>query len=482
MGWLIALVAIGWPSNAPAQDTKTSTATKLPHEGGPLPRAPMPVGGVDDGMKRSGQEGGVPDGGMKRVGQEGTATIGEHCHEHEHGDGTTHSHCHEHITGPEHEHEHPASVVIEDRKDEEIPVPQEPPPSTPSGEKPWQPLGVKTEFGLNLTWDGYIRVIAEVIENDRNSTFIGRNDGFRLADARLGTKVSYEDLYLYLSIEAAVGEAESFNDPNQEFTVRPRDVIIRYDFSQYAGVQVGRFKAPYDIGTLESTEERIFIDAPLESRGVLPTQGNELLGLGQDRELGLMISKDKIGITTDGFDVGYALALTNGRTFNLALNDNDRPAGFARVRLFWGEWVELNLGGFTDTRTVGELPNLFDEDVLGGEVSLVVAFLGLRLEGQFLVQNTEFDTTERPDVLAFGAHGQFDYRLWDFRFGYRFAWYEPNNDDLDDADQIMEHTIAVTYLVPKLPLKFALAGTIPLEQQGRRVDNNRITLLSQFKF
>ncbi len=359
-----------------------------------------------------------------------------------------------------------------------------PPPST--GQPPWD-LSYQTDFGLKLSWEGYIRVIAEVIENDSKSTFIGRNDGFRLANARLGTRVSYEDLYAYLSIEAAVGEAETFNDPNEEFTVRPRDAIIRYDFSDFAGVQVGRFKAPYDLGTLESPSDlsggaTMFIEAPLESRGVLPTQGNEVLGMSQDRELGLMISKGKIGITEHAFDLGYALALTNGRTFNKALNDNDRPAGFARLSFYWGEWASLNVGGFTDSRTVGELPNLFDENVLGAEVSMVVAFFGLRLEGQLLVQNTKFETSERPDVTAFGAHGQFDYALWDFRFGYRFAWYEPNNKDLDDADQVMEHSLALQYVVPKLPLKFAIEGTIALEQAGRRVDNNRITLLSQFTF
>jgi hypothetical protein len=531
---MILMLAIGWSPHALAQKTKTSTATKLPHEGGPLPRAPMPQGGVDDGMKRSGSEGGVDHGGMKRVGQVGgAAKIGEHCHEHEHEDGSTHSHCHDHAKGPEHEHAHEegdhchehehegsrhshchddAHHGSHEKPDEEASLDEEHchqhahedgtvhshchqetgdpkhthEHTTPPGEPPWE-LSYKTKFGLVLAWEGYIRFIAEVIENDPNSAFIGRNDGFRLANARLGTRASYGDLFLYVSIEAAVGESETFNDPNQEFTVRPRDAYMRYDFSDYAGVQVGRFRAPYDLGSLLSPSDigsnaNIFIDAPLESRGVLPTQGNELIGMSQDRQLGIMISKDRVGITENGFDLGYALALTNGRTFNLALNDNDRPAGFARLRLYWGEWVELNLGGFTDPRTVGELPNLFDEDVLGGEVSMILTFFGLRLEGQFLVQNTEFDTAERPDVLAYGAHGQFDYSIWDFRFGYRFAWYEPNVDDLDDADQIMEHTVALQYVVPSLPLKFAIAGTFPLEQEGRRVKNTRGTLLAQFKF
>jgi hypothetical protein len=513
-----------------AQPAETSTKAVMPEEGGALPRAPMPTGGAGDGIPRSGKTGGVDDG-MGRSGQVGGAHIGQHCHEHDH-DGEAHDHCHDHAGGPEHRHQHEgephchdhehdgekhdhchdhAATPLHDHDHAEEGHPHDhddepdehchehthadgtshthchqekgdPEHSHDHGMAEGLALGVKTKAGIELAWDGFLRVIAEVIENDPRSTFIGRNDGFKLGQVRLGTRVLYEDLSAYISIEAAVGDRESFNDPNQEFTVRPRDAYMRYDFSKYAGVQLGRFKTPYDLGQLESEASRIFIDAPVESRGVLPTQGNELEGLLQDRQLGVMISKDRIGLTDGGFDIGYALALTNGRTFNLALNDNDRPAGFARIMLYYGEYIALNLAGFTDGRTVGELPNLFDEEILGGEISLSATFYGLHLEGQFLVQNKKFDTTDRPDVLSYGAHGQFDYELWGFRFGYRFAWYEPNTADLDGADQIQEHTVALAYTVPIFPVRVALAGTVALEQEGRRVENNRIALLTQFKF
>lgn len=502
----LLLAALG-PASAMAQ-TKSSTAAQMPEDGGPVPRAPMPTGGVDDGMKRTGKTGGVDHGGMKRVGQVGGAQIGQHCHEHEH-EGEAHSHCHDHADGPEHDHVHPGD---QEKGDPQVHEEGQQPEQhchehvheggvkhshchqehgdpkhehdhvadVPDEEGPF--YGVKTDFGLVISWDGYLRVLAEVIENDPQSTFIGRNDGFRLGNARLGTLVQYEDLSAYISLEAAVGEAESFNDPNQEFRVRLRDAFLRYDFSSYAGVQIGRFKTPYDISALTSSSDLIFIDRPVETIGVLPTRGNEVRGMEQGRQLGVMISKDRVGLSEDGFDVGYALALTNGRTFDLALNDNDRPAGFARLMFHWSTWLTLNLAGFTDNRTVGILPNLFDEDVLGGEVSLRLALFGLTIEGQFLIQKTAFETSGRPDVTAYGAHAQWDYQLWDFRFGYRFAWYEPNIDDLDDADQVMEHTVALMYVVPELPLRFALAGTVALEQPGRKVDNNRITLLAQFRF
>lgn len=505
---LAALLLVGFGPDVALAQTETSTGTQMPEDGGALPRAPMPTGGVDDGMKRPGKTGGVDHGDMKRVGQVGGAQVGQHCHEHEHG-GEAHSHCHDHPEGPEHTHQHakeeePDLVQVSEGKGG---APEEhchehehdgsvhehchqehgDPKHThdhavqnPGAEEPF--YGVKTNFGMTISWDGFLRVLAEVVENDPQSTFIGRNDGFRLGNARLGTRIQWEDLTGYISIDAAVGQAESFNDPNQTFRVRMVDAFLRYDFSGYAGVQIGRFKSPYDVAFLASSADLIFIDRPVESRGVLATRGNQVIGMNQDRQLGIMISRDRIGLTKDGFDLGYALALTNGRTFDLALNDNDRPAGFARIMLHWSTWLTLNLAGFTDNRTVGILPNLFDEDVLGGEVSLRFAMFGLTIEAQFLIQNTEFDTSGRPDVTSYGAHAQWDYQLWDFRFGYRFAWYEPNRDDLDDADQIMEHTVALMYLVPQIPLRFALAGTVANEQAGRKVDNNRITLLAQFKF
>ena len=71
----LALALMAGPARA---QTGTSSSTHpLPGEGGGLPRAQMPQGGVDDGSQDALQ----PD--MQRAGQEG-GTDTEHCHEHEH--------------------------------------------------------------------------------------------------------------------------------------------------------------------------------------------------------------------------------------------------------------------------------------------------------------------------------------------------------------------------------------------------------------
>jgi hypothetical protein len=372
-----------------------------------------------------------------------------HEHEHEHPEQVGHAHDHLHEEDAEHEHEH---------SEDQLP-----------------------KSKLRFDWAGYLKVIGEVIENDPYSTFIGRNDGFRVGNARLGVRIGYgESLYGVISLEASVPRTEDFNQPNAELTVGPRDLFIGYVLSKHASIAVGRFKAPYDIGELENEGERTFIDAPIESRGVAPTQGFELEGLRQGRQMGIMLHNPRLGLSKDGFDFGYALAVTNGKTENLALNDNDRPAGFARFTLYFSDWLALNAGGFTETRTTGDLPNFFDEEVIGAEGSLALRLADLRIEGQLLYQRTNFPTAGTPHVNSIGFHAQWSYRLWGLEAAYRFAYYDPN--DRFEVDAVNEHTLGLSYYVGEVPLRFSLNATLAQEQRGRELENNRLAMLAQYNF
>lgn len=488
----LALALMAGPARA---QTGTSSSTHpLPGEGGGLPRAQMPQGGVDDGSQDALQ----PD--MQRAGQEG-GTDTEHCHEHEH-DGVKHTHCHDHEAGPEHTHWHegkdaPTTPVPHEHEHEHVhPAPGAPAapvvPGTPAPQSMLEPQRAGDAFGtqaeeqvvggIHVRWNGYVRMLAEVIENDSKSAFIGRNDGFKMANARIGLLAYKGDFSGYVSLEAAAGERETFNDPNATFRVMPRDMYLRYNVSRFARVTAGRFKTPYDISSLEATALRTFIEQPVESRGVLPTQGFEVNGMATDRQLGVMIHAERMNLDLAGFDFGYAIALTNGFTQNMALNDNDRPAAFARLSMYFRDWVALNAAGFADTRTTGDLPNLFDEDVKGVEASALGHIGDLRLEAQWLYQVTQFETSGRPDVSAMGGHAQVAYELWNIGVAYRFAFFDPNLDDLEDADRVIEHTVGLGYTMESLPLRFLLNGTVAQEQAGRKLSNNRLTLLAQFTF
>ncbi len=558
-------VAVAYAPTASAQ-TKTATTTKMkmPEDGGPLPRATMPQGGVGDTSDGTPDElprAKMPEGGANlhchlhehhgvehshchehtdSEGHDHDHAADEHCHEHEH-DGSVHSHCHGHAEGREHGHDHPDGVHCHEHQhdggaphehchDEGDPEHDHHADAEdchahdgethchegktghehPKGEEDCHEHDGETHChdgedghdhtnkmkkpaagatadmllggtGMALRWNGYLRAVTEFIENDPRSTFIGRNDGFKLINARLGVRASKGNFFSYVSFDAAAGERERFNDPNVRFGMRLRDAYLAYDLSQYADIFAGRFKTPYDLASLKATGALTFIDRPVYSRGVLPGTGFEVEGMQQGRQLGVMVGKSRIGLSEDGFDIGYALALTNGNTAGLALNDNDRPALFGRVSAHYGEIATLNVGGFTDARTVGELPDLFDEDVSGTEVSAHVHVFDFDLEAQLLFITTSFDGA-RPSVNSLGLHAQWAYTIWGVTFAYRFAWYEPNTTDLDDADQRTEHTIGVAYGLEGLPLTFILNGTVAGEQQGRQVDNNRLALLAQFIF
>ncbi|MEL7371633.1 MAG: porin [Myxococcota bacterium] len=330
---------------------------------------------------------------------------------------------------------------------------------------------------LNVSFNGYLRLIIEAIENDSRSVRVGRNDGFKAANARIGLRVARGDFVAYLSVDSAAGQRETFNDPDQDFMVRPRDLFIRYRLANFASITVGRFKMPYDLGQLETTPYRLFIDQPVASRGVLPTQGLSNDGIGQGRQLGAMIHRDRLGLDWSGFDIGYALAVTNGRNLELALNDNDRVAGIGRLSMYWAESIQLNLAGFFDNRTVGDLPEVFDEDVRGVEVSAIMNLNDFNLEGQLLYQSTDVDG--RAGVEAWGAHAQVAYTVGrGFQMAYRLSYYDPINTD----DAVTEHTAGVSYYPSQLPLRFMLNGTLALEQANARVDNNRLAFLTQFVF
>lgn len=331
---------------------------------------------------------------------------------------------------------------------------------------------------LTLEWGGYLRVVGELVQDDALLS-IGRNDGFRLGNVRLGLRAAYnQDLYGYVSIDAAVAQVEDADDANADLAVGLRDAYLAYAFAPSATVQLGRFKPPYDLGNLESTSARVFIDEPIESRGVLRTQGIEAPGMGPGRQMGLMLHSPRVGLSEDGFDLGYALAITNGDTGDRVFNDNDHFAGFARVSFLYGDVVTLSAGGFIDTRTSGRQPDLFEDRVIAAEGSLIVKIADLRVEGQFLLQHNDPLTAGTPAYFGFGAHAQWSYRLWGFEPAYRFAWFEPNSEGT--LDVVQEHTLGLSYYLTDLPLRVSLNGTFAFEE--REVDNHRAALLVQYTF
>jgi hypothetical protein len=339
------------------------------------------------------------------------------------------------------------------------------------------PPGFPRPDGLRLEWGGYMRVIGELSQND-DLLAIGRNDGFRLANVRLGLRASWgQKLYGYVSLDAAVAAVSSADDTNAELAVGLRDAYIAYELAPAATIQIGRFKPPFDLVELEATEGRVFIDEAIESRGVLRTQGIEAIGMRPGRQMGLMIHSPRVGLG-DGFDLGYALAITNGNTGDRVFNDNDHFAGFARLSGLFGKFLAVNAAGFIDTRTSGTQPDLFEDRVIGVEGSLAFEMEGLRVEGQFLFQHDDPLSAVIPAFDSMGWHAQWSYRIWGLEPAYRYAWFDPNSNS--ELDIVQEHTVALSYYVDPWPLRVSLNGTFAFEE--RELDNHRLALLVQYTF
>jgi hypothetical protein len=417
---IVLSMALFVPRLAFAQGTRTSTGIQFPEEGGPLPREQMPEGGAEPVIKPplvKPPPAGEIDCELNPTSQRCVAT-----------------------------------------------------PRTPD---------FRSKF--HYSFDGYLKVIAEWIQSDAAAPYVGQNGGFRIGNARLGFLAAYEDnLRAYISIDATITDDTDINTVNAPLAVGPRDAFFAYDLSRHAGLTVGRFKAPFDLSTLQDEGGRIFIDTPVESRGINAQQGFPLVGLTQDRQMGLMLARERLGLSSDGFDIGYAIALTNGRTTNLSLNDNNRPAGYSRFSFYWGRWFTVNLGGFTDTRTTGMQPNLFDEEYKGAEASAVAYLADLRLEAEGIIQRADYPTAGAPHVNSYGTHAQASYRFLGFEAAYRYAFYRPNHRF--EVQDVTEHTFGLSYYASSLPLRFTVNGTLVHNEPGRQINNNRIGAMTVMNF
>ena len=452
---VIALMA--WRAEANGSETRSSTvAAPSPGDVGNAARAPMPQGGVPtiiDGtpLERRTPQGGVEDGlrrpAMPPADFQGPvpATRGSASPP---GTGASMS-----PDGPD------ASPDILNRRFGDF------------ADGPAQDSSVQVDV------NGYLRLILEAIENDDDAPEVGRSDGFKLANARVGLRLSTRDLVAYISADASVGEREVFDDPRDTLTFVPRDLLLRYGLAEFASITIGRFKTPYDLGQLETTPHRVFIDRPVESRGVLRPQGIETDGMSQGRQLGAMLHKERLGLNRAGFDFGYALSISNGRVAGLALNDNDRVAAFARASVYWSDVIQLNVAGFIDNRTITVDDGTVDEDVRGLELSLLVKGGGFSAEGQLLLHQVDVATGEGTDADPRGVHGQLAYTYGGFRAAYRFAYFDP-----DASNAVTEHTLGIDFASGSLPLRFTLNGTLAFERQAVRTDNHRLAFLTQFTF
>jgi hypothetical protein len=322
---------------------------------------------------------------------------------------------------------------------------------------------------------GFLRLEGAIVQDDADVGFVGRNDGFRLQNARVGIDGTWRDrLRIRVSADGAVDERQEPNDVEGTLRLALRDAFADVLFSPKAVLRVARFKTIFDIEEGTSPREQAFIDRALSSRGVFATEGFQTRGLGVRRSLGVALRSEQL-IVAPAVEVGYELAAQNGNDDLASANDNDALALSTAV---WGRFNNRSLvfvAGRFNRRTEGDLPFRRTEDDFAAVAGTRVFMDPVRFTVQGLFQRTTFNTTGGPDENAFGAHAEAVLRIpnaeW-FEVGYRYSVLD--RSDLISADRVQEHTGGINVMVEDYHLRLQLNYTHAVEQAGRDLDNDRI--------
>jgi hypothetical protein len=341
---------------------------------------------------------------------------------------------------------------------------------------------------------GYVRTLFSAVFDDEKSTdFVGQNDGFQMANARLGLEVTKNHTRAVISVDGAVDRRDDLNTSKGTVEVRLRDAFAEWKPCAGFKATAGQFEVPFDAEELISTPDLVFVDQGVESRGVKGVEGFNVDGLSLDREVGLLLSSDPIYFMKDGIGLTYALAVTNGNAASHPLNDNESLSYTGRIEVLWAKLVTLGFAYNANKITSGEAPDRLNETRSGIAADLQVNVFGAHLLGQFMQRTTTpQDVAGEPDVVAQGFHVQLAYDApFGLTPGYRYAQLDPTADvqvedpvtaERLDQDEIKVHTLGLSWAVPDEPLTIKVNYHIILEDEAVKLANNRLDLLFQGVF
>lgn len=370
-----------------------------------------------------------------------------------------------------------------------------PPVAPKKPDAPQISAGEKVEDKPKPPWEfsffGYVRMGYDFTTKDERYTFVGRNNAFVLDSARVGAQGVNTDWHVAfrVSMEGAADVFTGTNSPQGSLSVRLRDAYARWDPFPFAGVQVGQFKAPWQAEELRGIPDLMFASRAVGVDGVRPGRGFETPGLQLDRQLGVMLSP-QAPIGAGDFGAAYYLMVMNGNGSNQVLDDNGRLGIVGRGEFNYGPWVKLGAALFRNDRTVGTLPNLYNEEDLGLTGDVNVKFLGAEIFGAITRVRTTFPTVGTSARVQLAYHAQASYRfdIGDLLFiapGYRFATFHPwqeGGGEGFDTYRLVYHTLGVRFGHAKLPIQAWVNYTLTGEEEGRRLSNDRLEVLGQVAF
>jgi hypothetical protein len=361
------------------------------------------------------------------------------------------------------------------------------------------------DHGLCIKNDGFsvwpkmrIRAGYTFMQADPDVLFVGANDGFSLDQARIGFAGGYRDRFAWLlTFDGVTRLPHDANDPVGPVFAATRDAYVRWMPSRFFNLWVGQVFMPSDAEGTMSRSVMAFSDRSVASEGLQAGEGFQVSGMSVGREVGLVLGARDVEMGPLLLD--YRVALANGNGNNTFGNDNKYPGAYGRLGVGYGRFFNTGFSGHYNTRTVGELPNLFNESDLGLNWDLILAAFGVEFVTQIMWRNTTFDTTQADAEGAFGAttwlalDNPFGLPFFGLKPAYRLSYYDPSS--LFPEDQLVENTFSVRYDAPiKLPLSFYFGYTWLVESSlrvgggdeesggTRELANNRLHALAQFNF
>lgn len=356
-------------------------------------------------------------------------------------------------------------------------------PVTPDAGSPVvAPVPPEAAPARGFSWEpfGYLRLQYILVQNDPNVTFVGRDDGFELQNARVGVRGTLNTrMHFVVAFDGAVDERAQINTPQGKLRVGLRDAYADLVLGGEVAARGGFFETVFGPDALEATTQRAFVDRPIETRGMRSTEGYQTPGLSPGRSLGAAVRLDP-QLTTGAPRVGFELAVQNGADEYASNNDNDLPAvsGALIVRFPKDGW--LVAGARYNPRTGGQLPLLRDEDDLQAMAGAQITAGAVGFGGGVFFQRTSFPTTGGPPETGFGAHGQLTFKVpasLPLTLGYRFGILDPSSLFL--VDRVMEHTVGATLGVPGYRMRLQLQLVHVVEQGARELSNDRAQLAAE---
>jgi hypothetical protein len=352
----------------------------------------------------------------------------------------------------------------------------------------------ETPAGWTVEFFGYVRTQYTSIQNDPDFDRFGRNDGFSIADARLGF-LGYLDNGIGFELEVDAGVARPSEEANTavgEVVTRLKDGYLFYEPTPLFRASAGQFKAPFDIEELISTSDILFVGRSVGSRGVQGIEGFNRQGLSIGRQVGVRFDSEPYFVLAEdsGLGISYAAAATNGESANRTFNDNDELAYFGRLNVHWSDLVRLGGGAYYNDRTFGEPEERIGQSETGWTADLTVAASGFTLLANIIQTNFEPDPElgAEPARTARSYQAQVAYEepFFGLQPAYRFSYLDPNTDvegadAPTDMEALTHHTVGLNYNAKTYPVRLMLNYTLTGEE-AVAIDNDRFNALVQVEW